>query len=120
MPPRGWSWPWLSSAHPWPLVNRQEQSGTPHRLAALRAAALWVLAPVAMIVVLGLYREAYLKFLLIASLGLALLLTRGHRPGGLQARGLPASGPAQSGATPAQTRWLGSVLSALWALVAWC
>ena len=31
---------------------------------------------------------------------------------------MPASGPAQSSATPAQARWLGNVLSALWVLVA--
>ncbi len=108
-------------AYPWPLVNRQEQSGTP-RIDWLRflLPLLWVLAPIAMIIVLGLYREAYLKFLLIASPAFALLLARGVTGpvAWLQARGLPASGPAQSGETPAQAHWLGSVLGALWVLVA--
>ena len=77
-------WTWLLpalaliGALPWPLANRQGAEGSA-RLDWLRfiTPVAWVLAPLAMILALGLFREAYLKFLLIASPAFSLLLARG-------------------------------------------
>lgn len=62
---------------PWSHSNRAEQCGTP-RLDWLRSLLppAWLLAPAIMLVALGLYRGAYLKFLLIGSPALSLLLAR--------------------------------------------
>ena len=76
-------WAWLLpalallGALPWPLTNRRGTGGS-NRLDWLRftTPVAWVVAPVAMIVMFGLFREAYLKFLLIASPALSLLLAR--------------------------------------------
>ena len=76
-------WAWLLpalgllGALPWPLTNRHGTCGS-NRLDWLRFATpvAWVVAPVAMIVMFGLFREAYLKFLLIASPALSLLTAR--------------------------------------------
>ena len=76
-------WAWLLpalallGALPWPLTNRHGTGGS-NRLDWLRftTPVAWVVAPVAMIVMFGLFREAYLKFLLIASPALSLLLAR--------------------------------------------
>jgi 4-amino-4-deoxy-L-arabinose transferase-like glycosyltransferase len=76
-----WVWvlPALAAlgALPWPFSNRQGQQGTA-RLDWLRwfTPVAWAVAPIAMILALGLFREAYLKFLLIASPACALLLAR--------------------------------------------
>ena len=61
--------------------------------------ALWVVAPLAMMLVLGLFRDAYLKFLLVASPAYSLLLAR--------AIVLPASAlnlPAPRPASPLHAR----------------
>ncbi|OQA44224.1 MAG: hypothetical protein BWY52_01675 [Chloroflexi bacterium ADurb.Bin325] len=113
-------WMWLVvllaaiGALPWPLANRRGQAGTP-RIDWLRflLPPLWALAPVAMIVVLGLYRDAYLKFLLIASPAFALLLARGVI--GPTAWLQPRSEPADGALAPA--RWLRGALCTLWVLV---
>ena len=76
-------WAWLLpalallGALPWPLTNRHGAGGS-NRLDWLRftTPVAWVVAPVAMIVAFGLFREAYLKFLLIASPAFSLLLAR--------------------------------------------
>ena len=78
---RWWFWllPALAllGALPWPHVNRQGAGGT-DRLDGLRwlTPLAWAIAPLAMILALGLFREAYLKFLLIASPACAILLGR--------------------------------------------
>ena len=68
----------LLGALPWPYLSRDHQAGGP-RMDWLRCVLplAWLLAPVVMIVVLGLFRGAYLKFLLIGSPAFALLLARG-------------------------------------------
>jgi mannosyltransferase len=67
---------------------------------------------------LGLYREAYLKFLLIASPAFALLLARGviGPAASLLARGLPATGAVASGPTGTPAPWVGNLLSAAWVI----
>lgn len=74
-----WALPTLAllGALPWPFSDRLGQGGSA-RLDWLRwlLPVLWVIAPMAMILAFGLYREAYLKFLLIASPAYALLLGR--------------------------------------------
>ncbi len=75
---RWWTWvlPALAliGALPWRLRGGSGQA----RLGWLRWLTLvaWAVAPIAMIVLLGLYRGAYLKFLLIASPALSILLAR--------------------------------------------
>ncbi len=79
-----WWWVWLLpilaliGALPWPITGRVGQTGSA-RLNWLRMLIplAWALAPVAMILGLGLFRESYLKFLLIGSPAYALLLARG-------------------------------------------
>lgn len=68
----------LVGALPWPHGSRADQCGSP-RLDWLRwlLPAAWLLAPVIMLISLGLFRGAYLKFLLIGSPALSLLLARG-------------------------------------------
>lgn len=68
----------LLGALPWPVSNRQGQAGG-RGMDWLRwvTPAAWATAPIAMIVVLGLFRDAYLKFLLVGSPAFALLLARG-------------------------------------------
>ncbi len=68
----------LLGAAPWPYLTRDHQAGSPSMdwLRCLLPLA-WMLAPIVMIVVLGLFRGAYLKFLLIGSPAFSLLLARG-------------------------------------------
>ena len=68
----------LLGALPWPYLSRDQQAGGP-RMDWLRCLLplAWLLAPIAMILALGLFRGAYLKFLLIGSPAFALLLGRG-------------------------------------------
>lgn len=83
--PAGEAAPWapilfliaLAGAWPWPYFSRDGQAGSPNLdwLRSLLPLA-WMLAPVAMILALGLYRGAYLKFLLIGSPAFALLVAR--------------------------------------------
>ena len=111
----GWLLPALAliGALPWPVMIKGK--GRRDWLRLLMPVA-WVLAAPAMILGLGLYREAYLKFLLIASPALALLLARAligpiqwlwnlH-----QAR---AAAPADM---PAGRRWWQSAAAILWTL----
>jgi hypothetical protein len=101
----------LLGALPWPLTNRHGTAGS-ERLDWLRftTPVAWILAPVAMIVALGLFREAYLKFLLIASPAFSLLLARavlGPTEWLLRA---PASAEvelAKAAAKPARAWWRG-------------
>jgi len=67
----------LLGALPWPYFSRARQCGTP-RMDWVRVILplTWMLAPMAMILGLGLFRSAYLKFLLIGSPAYALLLSR--------------------------------------------
>ena len=88
------------------------------RLAWLRwvIPAAWTIAPLAMILVFGLFRDAYLKFLLIASPAYSLLLARGVMA---LAGGLRASPSPQAGGRLATTwGWLRGVLGAGWIVAA--
>lgn len=97
---RWWIWvlPALAlvGALPWGLLDRGRQPVQGRHWLFWAAPVAWAVAPIAMIIALGLYREAYLKFLLIASPAFAILLARAvlepanqlmTRPDG--ARGLP-------------------------------
>jgi len=67
----------LLGALPWPYFSRAKQCGSP-RMDWVRIILplAWMLAPIVMILVLGLFRSAYLKFLLIGNPAYALLLSR--------------------------------------------
>jgi len=78
---RGWLWALLAlvalGALPWPAGQRASQhESLPLRLMRWLTIPAWALAPLAMMLVLGLFREAYVKFLLIASPAFCLLLAR--------------------------------------------
>ena len=116
-------WAWLLpalmllGALPWPLTNRHGTSGS-NRLDWLRFTipVVWVVAPVAMIEVFGLFRESYLKFLLIASPALSLLLARAVLgPTEWLWRTPPAvvSESAEAAAQPSRAWWR-SVASVAW------
>ncbi len=77
----------------------------------------WTLAPLAMMLVFGLFRDAYLKFLLIASPAYSLLLARGVLALTGELRGAPPqAGPTgQRGAT---WSWLRGILGASWIVAA--
>jgi 4-amino-4-deoxy-L-arabinose transferase-like glycosyltransferase len=111
-----WAWllPTLAllGALPWPLTNRHGTGGSV-RLDWLRftTPVAWVVAPVAMIVAFGLFREAYLKFLLIASPALSLLLARAVLgPTEWLLRTPPAVVPESTEATtkPSRAWWRGT------------
>lgn len=61
---------------PWGLLDCARQRGQGCAWLRWFTIVAWVAAPLVMIVVLGLYRSAYLKFLLIASPAFAILLAR--------------------------------------------
>ena len=67
----------LLGALPWPYFSRANQLGSP-RMDWTRTLfpLAWMLAPILMILVLGLFRSSYLKFLLIGSPAYVLLLAR--------------------------------------------
>lgn len=96
----------LLGALPWPHLSRRDQLGT-GRMDWLRCLLplAWLLAPIAMILVLGLFRGAYLKFLLIGSPAFVLLLARGVTgPAGWLLQGHPSrNGLARNIATVAWT-----------------
>ena len=77
-----WVWPLpvlaLIGALPWRMAGQVGQTGS-ERLRWFRwlIPLAWALAPLAMILGLGLFRESYLKFLLIGSPAYVLLLARG-------------------------------------------
>jgi 4-amino-4-deoxy-L-arabinose transferase-like glycosyltransferase len=101
----------LLGALPWPLTNRHGARGSV-RLDWLRfvTPAAWVVAPIAMIVVFGLFREAYLKFLLIASPALSLLLGRavlGPTEWLLRTGPVPPQASAEAATKPARVWWRG-------------
>ncbi|MGE5602601.1 MAG: glycosyltransferase family 39 protein [Nitrososphaerales archaeon] len=107
----------LLGALPWPYASRDYQAGGP-RMDWMRCLLplTWLLAPVAMILVLALFREAYLKFLLIGSPAFALLLARGVigpvewllREGRAERAPDPAQGAAgeEQGQAPRGRSWL--------------
>ena len=67
----------LLGALPWPYFSRANQCGSPRMDWARTLFPLaWMLAPILMILVLGLFRSSYLKFLLIGSPAYVLLLAR--------------------------------------------
>ncbi|MCX6030487.1 MAG: glycosyltransferase family 39 protein [Chloroflexi bacterium] len=88
------------------------------RLGWLRWAipAAWTAAPLVLILGFGLFRDAYLKFLLIASPAYSLLLARGvlALAGGLRASPLPKA----SGRLATTWGWLRGVLGAGWIVAA--
>ena len=98
----------LLGALPWPYFSRDGQSGGAR--ASTGCVALlplaWMLAPVVMIVALGLFRGAYLKFLLIGSPAFALLLARALGPAGCcwARRAGCAARVARGGRPPTETR----------------
>ena len=118
-------WAWLLpalallGALPWPLTNRHGTGGS-NRLDWLRftTPVAWVVAPVAMIVVFGLFREAYLKFLLIASPALSLLLARAVLgPTEWLLRTPPAAVAESSEATSTPSRaWWRGVAGVAWTI----
>lgn len=63
---------------PWPYRSRQGQTGSP-RMDAFRILLpfAWLVVPIAAILALGLFREAYLKFLMVAAPAGSLLLSHG-------------------------------------------
>lgn len=77
-----WAWVLFAlamlGALPWPYVSRDSQGGG-RAMDWLRCLLPlgWLLAPAAMILAFGLFRGAYLKFLLIGSPAFALLVARG-------------------------------------------
>ena len=110
-------WAWLLpalallGALPWPLTNRHGTGGSV-RLDWLRftTPVAWVVAPVAMIVMFGLFREAYLKFLLIASPALSLLLARavlGPTERLLRTPAAPVAESAEATSKPSRAWWRG-------------
>ncbi len=110
-------WAWLLpalaviGALPWPLTNRHGAGGS-NRLDWLRfiTPAAWVIAPVAMIVALGLFRESYLKFLLIASPAFSLLLARAVLGPAEWLLSTPAAAAVESteaATTPSRAWWRG-------------
>jgi 4-amino-4-deoxy-L-arabinose transferase-like glycosyltransferase len=108
-------WAWLMpalavlGALPWPLTNRHGAGGS-RRLDWLRftTPVAWYIAPMAMIVALGLFRESYLKFLLIACPALSLLLARavlGPAEWLLSSPTLAASEASEPTPAPARAWW---------------
>jgi mannosyltransferase len=116
-PAAPWVWvlPALAviGALPWPLLDRRDEAGSP-RMDWLRyvTPVAWVLAPIAMIVALGLFREAYLKFLLIASPPFVLLIARAALG---PAAWLLARAPADAENGAGRMWWRG-LLSTIWVL----
>ena len=113
----GYWWAWLMpalallGALPWPLTNRRGAGGS-NRLDWLRftTPVAWVVAPVAMIMALGLFRESYLKFLLIASPAFSLLLARavmGPAEWLLWTPSSAASESTEAATTPSRAWWRG-------------
>lgn len=117
-------WVWLLpalaalGALPWPFVSRQGQQGSA-RLDWLRwvTPVAWIAAPMALILGFGLYREAYLKFLLIASPAYVLLLARAVV--GPTTWLLVSSRPSDAApaVSPARRGWQ-NLASVAWALLA--
>lgn len=124
-------WVWLLpilallGALPWPLTERVGVTGS-ERMNWLRVLIplTWAFAPLAMILGLGLFRESYLKFLLIGSPGYALLLAHGvSGPAGwLLARPGPKPLPAELQPAVSLQPTMGSraglnALAAFWVLL---
>jgi mannosyltransferase len=120
---RWWTWvlPALAllGVVPWPLTNRRPgQAASPRDWLRWLAPLAWVVTPVVMILALGLFREAYLKFLLIASPALALLLARAVMGPATWLLDPPAQRPADLAATPASRPWWRGLTSITWILLA--
>ncbi len=80
-PSQPWAWVLfllaLLGALPWPYFSRAKQCGAPRMDWVRMILPLsWMLAPILMILGLGLFRGSYLKFLVIGSPAFALLLSR--------------------------------------------
>lgn len=78
---RGWLWALLAlmafGGLPWPAGRgTPQQESLPLRLTRWLTLPAWALAPLAMMLVFGLFRESYVKFLLIASPAFCMLLAR--------------------------------------------
>ena len=103
---------------PWPLSDRRGQIGGT-RLDWLRGVLpiAWVVAPMVMIMAFGLYREAYLKFLLIASPAYALLLARAAL-GPIGSLLAPAEDTARTRVPPVGPAMGRGVLGVVWAVLA--
>jgi mannosyltransferase len=92
----------LLGALPWRLLGHPGEHNRPRAEVAGPWMAwllplIWVGAPLAMMLALGLFRDAYLKFLLIASPAYALLVARGMLE---PANALNLARPAVAGAAP--------------------
>lgn len=125
----GFWWVWLLpilallGALPWPATGRAGQTGSA-RLNWLRSLLplAWTLAPLAMILGLGLFRESYLKFLLIGSPAYILLLARGVEGAASWLISPPAppspSIPGSAAAPPtAPSQAVRHALAALWIIL---
>lgn len=66
-----------ASASPRPAAPATPPPPAPGAWTAWALPVLWLLAPLGLLLAFGLFKEAYLKFLLLASPALALLLARG-------------------------------------------
>ncbi|PKO23201.1 MAG: hypothetical protein CVU38_05440 [Chloroflexi bacterium HGW-Chloroflexi-1] len=125
----GWMWALTALALlgvlPLPLHRaRVRAAGAPGNLLRWLTPVVWVAAPLASMLAFGLFRDAYLKFLLVASPAYCLLLARGilAPAGGLQT---PATRPPTP-ATPPQEPWFRSqqasalgrgAIAALWVVL---
>ncbi len=103
-----WTLPLLAAigALPWEALRSARRPITRRAWLFWLGVVAWVSAPIIMIVALGLYREAYLKFLLIASPAFALLLARAVLE--------PASQLMTRPATASSVPWWGGLLAAGW------
>ncbi len=114
---RWWIWvlPALAfvGALPWALFRRTQQPIKGSRWMAWLSLITWAAAPLAMIMVLGLYRDAYLKFLLIASPAFAILLARFVLEPANQLLSKPSGEPAQA----APSSWWRGALASAWIIV---
>ena len=127
----GWMWALtalaLLGALPLPFhITRGRGAGTQGYLLRWLTPILWVAAPLASMLAFGLFRDAYLKFLLMASPAYCILLARGilAPSGGLQSAAAPQpTGPAVQAAEPwFRSRQVGAfgrgVIGATWVVAA--
>lgn len=111
----GW-WVWaltalaLLGAVPWPVACRRPW----HWLCWLLPVA-WVAAPLGMMATFGLFREAYLKFLLIAGPAYALLMARGA-VGPALTLGLIGHATAPTAADHPRAMRIGDLIGAAWCI----
>ena len=104
----------LVGALPWALFRRTQQPIKGSNWMAWLSLVTWAAAPLAMIIVLGLYRGAYLKFLLIASPAFAILLARSVLEPANQLMSKLPDAPAKAPAEATPLPWWRGVLAAGW------